>query len=369
MKIEDIIDSIDGKDTLSAQQVEEMEDDTEMRETLEDIALATDVLRGEQAPTVDEVEKRLRHFHRRHQDCKGKNRGSHLIIYIGKIGLSVAAVLSICIFLLWKEQGADEALVLKVDKAQMLVKQTKEEGKEIAAAMSKDTLSHEPMVDMATISETFAATDTIRLNVPRGNSCKVVLPDGSLAYLHPGSSLTYPKQFEDYQRNVKLEGEAYFKIKKDRQRPFTVYTDHSQTLVTGTEFDITAIGGQPETITLINGSVQFSAMGSERKVTLSPGQQASLSDNGTLSLCTADTMQYVAWRDGYLYFDNASLQSILSQISQAYNVAYVCHDPNLLNYRMHIFIRRDKDLADVVASLNKMKKVKATIRQDKLHIE
>ena len=145
-------------------------------------------------------------------------------------------------------------------------------------------------------------------------------------------------------------GEAYFKVHKDPEHPFIVETKNSETLVTGTEFDVNTFDEKMV------------------KVTLRPGQQVQLC-NDNLNVCEADTMQYVAWRDGYLFFDNSSLYDILQQISSSFNVPIVCHDSRLLDKRMHFVMRRDKDIQYAINILNKMKKMKVSLENGKLHVD
>ena len=162
-------------------------------------------------------------------------------------------------------------------------------------------------------------------------------------------------------------GEAYFKVHKDKEHPFIVETKNSETLVTGTEFDVNTYDEKMIKVTLVNGSVQFANTKSNRKVMLRPGQQVQLC-NDNMNVCDADTMQLVAWRDGYLFFDNASLNEILQQISSSYNVPVVCHDSRLLEKRMHFVMRRDQEIEYAIDILNKMKKMKVSLENGKLHI-
>jgi ferric-dicitrate binding protein FerR (iron transport regulator) len=98
------------------------------------------------------------------------------------------------------------------------------------------------------------------LSVPFGKSTDITLPDGSIVYLHPGSRLVFPVTFEGDQRVVKLEGEAYFKVAKDASHPFVVMTEHFETTVLGTEFNIKTGNSEQGTaaeLTLVSGSVAF----------------------------------------------------------------------------------------------------------------
>lgn len=338
--------------------------DPELQDAWDDALAISNVLHQDACHISEsEVQARLEGFHQKNV-CQRRPRMTLIV----KMGIGLAATVLCAVFFLFPHKAEDH-VVLQVNHNQLVANERYTSATQTNIPVKADVKTLEPQIDMKVINTSFSNTDTIHLNVPKGNSCKVELPDGSVAYLHPGSTLTYPREFDRRKRTVRLDGEAYFVIAKNVGKPFTVTTDHSETLVTGTEFDVTSWHNQDMTVTLVNGSVQFLAKHSGRKVFLSPGQQVTLKGEGTVEVCNADTMKFVAWRDGFLYFEDSSLSDILRQISQSYNISYVCHNPKLLNYRMHLFIRRDKDLPYVVEALNKMKKVQASIQNGKLYIE
>lgn len=385
MTINDIIDKLDKRAQLTEDEKRHLLESPESLAVLQDIAMVTDALHKEtDAPSEEEVDLRLARFHERVSMKRTEQEPQRRAItfpLIAKLTVGAAAAIAAGVFFLKPASNEKKSLQLDIIDGKMQVAQagaateTASEGilssataKE-SVSMTIDDESYDPQVDLRTIDEDFVTTDTIKLNVPHGNSCKAILPDGSIAYLHPGSKIAYPHNFQGGKRDVYLEGEAYFKIEHDAQHPFTVYTANTQTLVTGTQFDVTATKDGSVSTTLVNGSVQFSVKDSHKKISLRPGQQASYNASGRVSVCNADTTRYVAWRDGYLYFDNSTLGDIMEQICQSYNVTYTYTDARLLNYRMHFFIRRDKDLTYIVEALNKMKKVKVSLRGKSLRIE
>jgi ferric-dicitrate binding protein FerR (iron transport regulator) len=84
----------------------------------------------------------------------------------------------------------------------------------------------------------------------------LILADGSSIILQSGSSLRYPKIFQPEKREVYLEGQAFFEIVKDSQRPFFVYANHLITQVLGTSFSIRAYDNEPDvTVEVMSGRV------------------------------------------------------------------------------------------------------------------
>jgi len=111
-----------------------------------------------------------------------------------------------------------------------------------------------------------------------GKKEKVVLPDSSVVELSQGGSLQYPMPFTDNKRDIRLEGEAYFKVAKDKTKPFTVYAGGLATTALGTEFRITANGSSKVLVQLFEGKVVIRSVSNNKKewnkeVYLSPGEQ------------------------------------------------------------------------------------------------
>lgn len=338
------------------------------KETMEDIGIITDILNQENLSiTDDDVEKRLRDFHQKHN-----NQKPYLKSMVIKVCLGAAAAVALLLALNLPSAQKEATVELSTTDNGLVASHIAAAGtsaEPITTAV--DAKTGEQQVESKDLDRIFAHVDTIRLKVSKGHSCKMVLPDGSLAYLHPDTRLMYPKSFDGPERRVTLDGEAYFVVKKDKQHPFIVATASSETLVTGTEFNVKASEKSDATVkvTLVRGSVQFSDRQGEGKVSLLPGKEAMLKANRSIQVYEADTMEYVAWRDGYFYFDNASLQDILMKISQSYGIKTVIADSKLTQYRMHFMLQRDLTLDEVVDNLNRMKKVRASVVNGKLYIQ
>lgn len=84
---------------------------------------------------------------------------------------------------------------------------------------------------------------------------KITLPDGSMVHLNVNSTLTYPEEFEDGLRRVSLEGEAFFEVQRDTDRPFLVSSAGLETKVLGTSFNVNAYKGKEEMVTVKSGKV------------------------------------------------------------------------------------------------------------------
>ena len=109
----------------------------------------------------------------------------------------------------------------------------------------------------------------------KGTRSKVVLPDNSVVYLNSGTKLNYPQKFSNNTREVYLDGEAFFEIKKDPNSPFIVHTSGMEVKVVGTSFNVKAYSGDKLIETsLLTGSIEVSVKNRpNEKIILSPNEK------------------------------------------------------------------------------------------------
>ncbi len=206
----------------------------------------------------------------------------------------------------------------------------------------------------------------LTLTVPFGKSADITLPDSSKVYLSPGTQLTFPSAFADGKRVVKLEGNAYFKVKHDSRRPFIVIADKLQTTVLGTEFNIDT---RRHEVTLITGSVRVKAGQTGHEQTLRPNQQVTLGTSDQLSLTSVDPTPYTMWRDGYLYFDNVDLETIMQAIGANFNKTVEFRSHTALHYKMRFISERNNGVSAALDMMNRMQKVNVRLDGNKIIVE
>jgi len=159
-----------------------------------------------------------------------------------------------------------------------------------------------------------------------GNMYTLTLSDGTRVWLNAGSQLDFPVHFNGEQRRVKLKGEAFFKVAKDKSHPFIVETKGQQVKVLGTEFNINCYADEQFTkTTLVAGSIHISGL--ENGFLLKPGQQARLDAKGTLAVADADTTLAIAWKNDKFLFDNNDIQSVMRMLKRWYNVEVIYSGP------------------------------------------
>lgn len=161
------------------------------------------------------------------------------------------------------------------------------------------------------------------LSTASGETYKVCLPDGTQVWLNAVSSITYPINFALHDtRNVELEGEAYFEVAKDSERPFIVHAALQQIEVLGTRFNINSYADEPMVrTTLVEGSIRVHH--GENDLRLQPGEQSVLSASGTLKVNPVDTESATAWVNNEFMFDGDDIESVMRKIARWYNVNVV----------------------------------------------
>ncbi len=156
------------------------------------------------------------------------------------------------------------------------------------------------------------------IETPRGGTYQVVLTDGTKVWLNADSRLRFPQQFVGAKRQVVLVGEAYFEVAKNPSRPFVVKTAGQEIAVLGTAFNVSAYAdGTAERTTLVAGEIAVATEESTRH--LSAGEQAVIHLDG-MAVAKVDTAPFVAWKSGFIAFNEETLAHIMRDISRWYDV-------------------------------------------------
>ena len=165
------------------------------------------------------------------------------------------------------------------------------------------------------------------LRTPKGGEYRVVLPDGTIAWLNSDSELKFPTSFDDASRQVELKGEAYFEVTSysNKTWPFIVNTLHQEVQVLGTKFNISAYQEDDFVKTaLLEGKVRVLNKNSQKTVILKPGQEASLNKaSSQLNVYFTEVEEAIAWKEGLFVFNNEDLYLAMKKIARWYDVDVV----------------------------------------------
>jgi len=153
---------------------------------------------------------------------------------------------------------------------------------------------------------------------PRGGQYQLVLSDGTKVWLNSASSLKYPVTFIGNKREIELSGEAYFEVAHNQHKPFRVISNGQVVEVLGTHFNVNAYSDEPAVkTTLLEGSVKVLSNGIIK--TIKPNEQVQIMD-GSMSIVQVDVTEAIAWKNGFFYFKDDDIKSVMRQLARWYNV-------------------------------------------------
>ncbi|MCY1719391.1 DUF4974 domain-containing protein [Prolixibacteraceae bacterium Z1-6] len=179
---------------------------------------------------------------------------------------------------------------------------------------------------------------TVTVNAPLGGQVNLQLPDGSNVCLDAGSEIKYPAYFTGDKREVTLEGQAYFEIKKDNT-PFFVNNAGPQVKVYGTEFSVNAHNNEDNVIVaLAEGKVSLKI--SNKEVFLKPGEISKYNkQKRILEIVETDIDRFIKWKDGVLIFRDATLATIVRTLERRYNVSIRIEDEDVADYKYNAILK------------------------------
>ncbi len=164
-------------------------------------------------------------------------------------------------------------------------------------------------------------TAWVEINAPAWSRVQFNLPDGSNGWLNSNSSLRYNTNFTK-EREVTLNGEAYFDVEKVLRNPFKVHTSEVVITVYGTKFNIASYSDDNDVeVTLEEGKIDYYNKGMNRLYSMKPNDYISYNKiSGKLKVDVVQPEKYNAWKDGKLVFRNDPLDEVAKHLGRWYNV-------------------------------------------------
>jgi len=241
----------------------------------------------------------------------------------------------------------------------------------------------------------------------KGQKSQIILSDGTRVWLNAETVLRYPAAFNEGQREVSLEGEAYFEVQKKRNRvPFVVKTKEIDIEVLGTCFNVMAYSDE-ETVeaTVVEGSICVLKKGKEpsedQNVLLKTNQKATLIKKGSHVILSeveldkpalvknvpttstiplieeeqilvspkVDVELHTAWKDDLLVFQSETLENITYRLERWYDVRIHIEDEELKQYRYTGKFAHKETLNQVLEILSLTTPIDYTFEQNDLYIK
>lgn len=171
------------------------------------------------------------------------------------------------------------------------------------------------------------------ITVPAGQRVNLTLPDGTNVWLNARSEMRYPAAFTGNRREITLDGEAYFEVARNADKPFVVQTNKCNVEVLGTKFNVEAYGDSGDFCTsLMEGSVRVSDRENPSEaILLSPNHMASLKE-GQFSISPISDFDLFRWREGLICFKNMNFEQLMLRFEKCYGIRIVVENKHLVNY-------------------------------------
>jgi ferric-dicitrate binding protein FerR (iron transport regulator) len=181
---------------------------------------------------------------------------------------------------------------------------------------------------------------------------EIDLPDGSKVWLNAKSSLKYTSDFSN-ERKISLEGEGFFEVQPDPEKPFVLHTGKAEISVLGTSFNVKAF--QDDSLTevfVVTGKVNFLSTELNKSIVLTPGLNGFLNKiDRTISLDAEPPLNITAWKDKTLVFRKAPLREVIKDLRNHFKVDIAVKNESLLDCRFTGTFN-DARVEDIIAALS-----------------
>jgi len=213
------------------------------------------------------------------------------------------------------------------------------------------------------------------LKIPYGKRFELQLSDGTIVHLNSGTTLKYPVKFiAGENRQVFLDGEAFFDVTKDKTHPFVVNADNLNVRVLGTHFNVSNYPEDNLTdVVLVEGSVGLytanEKFNAEKNTILKPGFKGSFSKiNNQIKTKAVVTDVYTAWIKGGLTFREMTFKDISKKLERHYNVTIVNQNAKLSNEKFNASFG-DEPIAKVLSYFNEIHGINYTLKNNEVLIK
>jgi transmembrane sensor len=172
---------------------------------------------------------------------------------------------------------------------------------------------------------------------PPGVKAKFHLPDSTSVWLNSSSSITFPSYFSGDTREVEINGEVFFDVRTNPDKPFLVGLGKLHVRVLGTRFNVINYDQENRSeIVLQSGKVELCSGNIEHLRILSgmmPGELAifNKTDN-SIEIKSVNTEKYLSWINGMLIFKDDPMDEVVRKLNRWFNVEIEIADPSILEY-------------------------------------
>lgn len=199
---------------------------------------------------------------------------------------------------------------------------------------------------------------------------EVILADGSMILMNKGSVISFPENLNHKRREVKLSGEAWFKITRAKASPFYIHLKNSTVEVLSTSFNIKEEENGKVIVSVVSGRVLFyENNNNDNAVILEVGQQGVFDGNTKkIEQSTYNSENFLFWKTGRLSFRNVLLDNVFKELEKSYNTSIVVMDKNILQNRLTTYCE-GQSLDEILIELTKLFDLQYYLRRDTIYVE
>lgn len=207
---------------------------------------------------------------------------------------------------------------------------------------------------------------------PKGSISQMILPDSTIVFLNAGSEIKYTINNRNRHRDVFLDGEAWFEVTKNKEKPFIVHTPFYNVKVHGTKFNVKAYKSEQEILTTLEeGSVEVVSgnLKIKENTFLKPGEQLAYNaKDNTLKISNVETRLFSSWKDNKLIFINMNLRELIVLLERKFGVDIEVADNIVLDYHYDGTIK-DETILEVLDLLKETLPIRYKIDGQKVIIQ
>jgi transmembrane sensor len=188
----------------------------------------------------------------------------------------------------------------------------------------------------------------------------VVLPDASIIIMNKGTKLTFiKKQFNNKNREVWLEGEAFFDVAKNKEKPFIIHTGTMKTTVRGTSFNIKAYTQTGQNVVSVRtGKVEVRAQNKVLAMLTSNKQIIYNTSKRTSETESIKASDITAWTNGSLVLNNANISELRLRLKQCFDVNLQVNGQALNRAKFNAVFKTGTSLDEVMRTISVLYEIK-----------
>lgn len=201
----------------------------------------------------------------------------------------------------------------------------------------------------------FGMAKTQTVTTTNGETLQIVFQDGTRAYINPETTITFPEKFGFNKRTITLNGEAYFDVAKNPNRPFVIQAENSLVKVLGTSFLMTSYKSDKSIkVILDEGSITFTNKNKSKKK-LKAGEKLKYNKKtGDVTVSKKhEQHQYNKRKDKFIAFDDDNLETVTKTLHRWYGTSFVVKDSTAYDYSFTTSFKNNS-LEEVITELQKL---------------